>query len=51
MWLKPVIPATREAEIRRIVVPSHSGKIVHETLSRKNHDKRKKKVLVEWLKA
>jgi hypothetical protein len=31
----PVIPATQEAEIRRIVVRSQSGQIVHETLSRK----------------
>jgi hypothetical protein len=27
-WLIPVIPATREAEIRRIVVQNQHGKIV-----------------------
>jgi hypothetical protein len=32
----PVILATREAEISRIVVQSHPGQIVHKTLSRKN---------------
>jgi hypothetical protein len=31
----PVILATQEAEIRRIVVPSQPGQIVCETLSRK----------------
>jgi hypothetical protein len=31
----PVILATQEAEIRRIVVRSHPGQIVCETLSRK----------------
>jgi hypothetical protein len=35
-WLTPVILATQEAEIRRIVIQSHPGEIVHETLSRKN---------------
>jgi hypothetical protein len=32
----PVILATQEAEIRRIMVQSQPGQIVHETLSRKN---------------
>jgi hypothetical protein len=32
-WLTPVIPATQEAEIRRIAVQSQPGQIVHETLS------------------
>jgi hypothetical protein len=32
-WLKPVIPATQEAEIRRIVVGSQPGQVVPETLS------------------
>jgi hypothetical protein len=32
----PIILATQEAEIRRIVVQSQSRQIVHETLSRKN---------------
>jgi hypothetical protein len=31
----PVIPATQEAEIRRIIVRSQPRKIVHETLSLK----------------
>jgi hypothetical protein len=31
----PVIPAIQEADIRKIVVQSHPGQIVHETLSRK----------------
>jgi hypothetical protein len=43
----PIIIATQEAEIRRIAVQSHPGKIVCETLSRKTHHK---KGLVEWLK-
>jgi plasmid maintenance system antidote protein VapI len=43
----PVILATQEAEIRRIVVPSQPGEIVHETLSQKNPSQ---KGLVEWLK-
>jgi hypothetical protein len=32
-WLMPTILATEEAEIRRIMVQSQSGQIVHETLS------------------
>jgi hypothetical protein len=43
----PVILATQEAEIRRIVVQSQLGQIVPETLSQKTHHK---KGLVEWLK-
>jgi hypothetical protein len=35
-WLTPVILATQEAEIRRIVIQSQSRQIVHKTLSRKN---------------
>jgi hypothetical protein len=34
-WLTPVIPATQEAEIRRIEVQSQLRQIVHETLSQK----------------
>jgi hypothetical protein len=34
-WLVPVIPATWEAEIRRIAVGGQSRKIVHKTLSPK----------------
>jgi hypothetical protein len=32
-WLTPAIPATKEAEIRRITVQSQSRQIVPETLS------------------
>jgi hypothetical protein len=32
-WLTPVIPATQEAEIRRMMVPSQPSQIVHKTLS------------------
>jgi hypothetical protein len=35
-WLTSVILVTQEAEIRRIMVQSQPGQIVHETLSRKN---------------
>jgi hypothetical protein len=35
-WLTPVILATQEAEIRRNVVRSQPGKVVHKTLSQKN---------------
>jgi hypothetical protein len=35
-WLKPVILANREAEIRRIMVQSQSREIVHETLFQKH---------------
>jgi hypothetical protein len=34
-WLMPVIPATQEAEIRRIMVRGQPEQIVHQTLSRK----------------
>jgi hypothetical protein len=46
-WLTPVIPATQEAEIRRINVCSQLGQIVHKILSQKTHHR---KGLVEWLK-
>jgi hypothetical protein len=41
-WLTPVILATEEAEIRRIVVQNHPGQIVHKTPSQKylTHKKR-----------
>jgi hypothetical protein len=35
----PVILATQEAEIKKIVIQCQSGEIVHETLSWKNHHK------------
>jgi hypothetical protein len=41
-WLMPVIPATQEAEIKRITVRSQPGKIVHETLSQKTQHTHKK---------
>jgi hypothetical protein len=40
-WLRPVILATQEAEIRRIVVQSQSGQIVWENLSQKNPSQKK----------
>jgi hypothetical protein len=45
--LTPVIPATQEAEIRRITVQSQPRQIVLETLSQKTLHKNG---LVEWLK-
>jgi hypothetical protein len=45
--LTPVILATQETEIRRIMVLSQSREIVLQTLSQKNLHK---KGLVEWLK-
>jgi hypothetical protein len=40
-WLTPGILATQEAEIRRMVVQSQPGQIVHKTLSQKTlHKKR-----------
>jgi hypothetical protein len=46
-WLTAVIPATQEAEIRRITVQSQPGEIVRETLSQNTHHKKR---LEEWLK-
>jgi hypothetical protein len=43
----PVILATQEAEIRRIMVQSQPGQTVCETLPQKNPSQ---KGLVEWLK-
>jgi hypothetical protein len=45
--LPPVIPATQEAEVRRIAVRSQPRQIVHETLDQKPFTK---KGLAEWLK-
>jgi hypothetical protein len=39
-WLTPVIPATQEAEIRRIMVQSQPWQIVLEALSQKQSQKR-----------
>jgi hypothetical protein len=46
-WLVPIILATQEAEIRRMVFKASPGNIVHETLSRKNPSQ---KGLAKWLK-
>jgi hypothetical protein len=46
-WLKPVILATQEAEIRRITIGSQPRQIVHKILSQKYPSQ---KGLVEWLK-
>jgi hypothetical protein len=45
--LTPIILATQEAEIRRIVVQSQLWKIIHETQLKKTLHKHG---LVEWLK-
>jgi hypothetical protein len=34
-WLTPIILATQEAEVRRIMVGSQPGQMVHKTLSEK----------------
>jgi hypothetical protein len=47
LWLMPIILATQEADIRRIVVQSQPEQIVHETLSWKTLHK---KGMVKWLK-
>jgi hypothetical protein len=46
-WLKPVILATQEAEIRKIVVRSQPGQIVLQDLLKNPFTKIR---LVEWLK-
>jgi hypothetical protein len=46
----PVILATQEAEIRRIVVQSQPRQIVHKTLSQKKKKPKSHRRIVEWLK-
>jgi hypothetical protein len=48
-WLRPVILVIWEAEIRRIEVQSQPGQTVHETLSWKKIQHKKR--LVDWLKS
>jgi hypothetical protein len=45
-WLMPIIPATQEAEVRRITVQSQPGQIIRETLSqrKKKHKNRASRV-------
>jgi hypothetical protein len=45
-WLTPIIPATQEAEIRRIMVWSQPQQIVFETLCGKNPSQEKS--LKQW---
>jgi hypothetical protein len=45
-WLTPLIPATQEAEIRNIVVPSQPKEFMRPHLEKTLH----KKGLMEWLK-
>jgi hypothetical protein len=40
-WLIPVILATKKAEIRRIMVQSQPGQIVHKILSQKKNESQK----------
>jgi hypothetical protein len=40
-WFTPVILATQEAEIRRIIFQSQPGQVVHKTLSQKKPISRK----------
>jgi hypothetical protein len=47
-WLTPVILPTREAEVRRVTVPSQLTQIVHETLSQKIHHKKMADGMVKW---
>jgi hypothetical protein len=52
-WFISLIPATQEAEIRRIEFQSQPGQTVPETLSQKTLHKKKRKKrkgLVEWLR-
>jgi hypothetical protein len=49
-WFIPVILATQEAEIRRIMVRSQLRQIILETLSQKNPSHTHTKGLVDWLK-
>jgi hypothetical protein len=48
-WLIPVIPATQEAETRRILVRSQPRQIVHETLSQKKTKQKTKTHLKKGL--
>jgi hypothetical protein len=48
-WLMPVIPATQEAEIRRIVVLSQLRQIVCEILSQKNPSQKWSGLVVQGL--